>query len=137
MPFYSFWLIWFLLSDDIRIALFTLKVSLSLGVKSASLAHEYIKSYEPSCMTSCEVETSPSVAVEHSKWKTYELRTRGLQRLFVLTPEELGSRSAELIRILLLQSHTQRASIVASPPTGGSSNQNEIVCTFYKQNFLF
>ena len=109
-------------SDDIRIALFTLIVSLSFGVKSASLALEYSKSYEPSCMTSCEVETSPSVAVEHSKSKTYELRTRGLQRSFVLSPEELGSRSAELIRILLLHSYTQRASIVASPPIGGSSH---------------
>ena len=64
-------------------------------------------------MTSCEVETS--VAVEHSKSKPYELRSRGLQRSFVLSPEELGSTSAELIRILSFHSYTQRASIVASP----------------------
>ena len=75
-------------------------------------------------MTSCETEISPSVAVEHSKSKTYELRTRGLQRSFVLSPEELGSTSAELIRILLFRSYTQRASIVASPPIGGSSHKN-------------
>ena len=109
-------------SNDIHIALFTLKVTLSFGVKSASLALEYSKSYEPSCMTSCEVETSPSVAVEH-KNRTYELRTRGLQRSFVLSPEELGSTSAELIRILLFHSYTQRASIVASLPIGGSSHK--------------
>ena len=79
-------------------------------------------------MTSCEVETS--VAVEHSKSKTYELRTRGLQRSFVLSPEELswggggGATLAELICILLFHSYTQRASIVASPPKGGSSHNN-------------
>ena len=90
---------------------------------------EYSKSYEPSCMTSCEVETSPSVAVEHNKSKTYELGTRGLQRSFLLSPEELGSRSAELIRIVLLQSYTQRARIVASPPIGGSSHKKKRIFT--------
>ena len=58
------------------------------------LHSKYSKSNEPSCMTSCEVETSPSVAVEHSKSKTYELRIRGLQRSFVVSSEELASRSA-------------------------------------------
>ena len=72
-------------------------------------------------MTSCEVETSPSVAIEHSKSKTYELRTRGFQSSFVLSPEELGSTSAELIRILLFHSYPQRASVVSSPPIEDSN----------------
>ena len=76
-------------SDDIHIALFRLKVSLSFGLKLVSLALEYSKPHKPSCMTSCEVETLPSVAAEHSKLKTYELWTCGLQRSFVLGPEEL------------------------------------------------
>ena len=71
-------------------------------------------------MTNCDIETSPSVAVEHSISKTYELQTCGLQRSFVL--EELGSRLAELIHILLLHSYTPHASIVASPPIGGGSS---------------
>ena len=48
----------------------------------------------------------------------------------MLSPEELGSASAELIRILLFHSYTQRASIVASPPIGGSSHKKE------KQRYL-
>ena len=42
----------------------------------------------------------------------------------MLSPKELGSTSAELIRILLFHSYTQRASIVASPPIGGSRHKN-------------
>ena len=47
----------------------------------------------------------------------------------MLCPEAIGSKSAELIRILLLHSYThsltQRDGIVASPPIGGSSHKNK------------
>ena len=97
---------WTVRSDDIGIALFTLKVSLSFGVKLDSLALEYSKSYEPSSMTSCEVETSPSVAVELSKSNIWTTDT-WFAEVIVLSTEELGSRSTELICILLLHSYPE------------------------------
>ena len=41
----------------------------------------------------------------------------------MLCPEAIGSKSAELTRILLLHSLTQHDGIVASPPIGGSSHK--------------
>ena len=46
---------------------YTYNCRVEIGKIVCGLALEYSKSNEPSCMTSCEVETSPSVVIEHSK----------------------------------------------------------------------
>ena len=55
-----------------------------------------------------------------------------MQSTFVLCPEAIGSKSAELIRILLLHSLTHRDGIVASPPIGSGRHKN--ICNGKLQN---
>lgn len=129
--------LWTVRSDGIRTALFTPVYSQSIvrgkrrRLWPLNTVHPTLISYEPSCNQAVKMKYRILWPLDIIRSKIFELWTRRLHSSFVLSQEAIGSKWAELIRILSLHSLTQRDDKVASPPIGDGSHKNH-TSTFFQ-----